>query len=165
MTWFAVPFIPATSSPCHLLPPFCVMSSAFVRVTVLFVWKRRRPPPSPALPRPSPGTGLHDVPLAAPIRTLARCHLFLHHEQLLCSAGKDSSHGTSELAKALLIVLEAHTTFLDLNEDKTILLSYQSIEFVILASDEHLKSSTHSEHGSSFGVLHFAMRKFSHSGQ
>ena len=83
--------------------------------------------------------------------TLARHHLFLHPQRLLCSLGKDHSDVTSEFAsefhcefeaKALSSVLEAHITFLDLTDAKAILLTYQSVECVILASDEHLKSST-----------------------
>lgn len=45
------------------------------------------------------------------------------------------------LSKLCLLYWKLTTAFLDLSDDKTMLLGNQSIEFVILASDEHLKSS------------------------
>lgn len=74
---------------------------------------------------------------------LGRCHLFLRPDQLFCSGGKDSSHVTSEFAKALSAVLEAHTTFSDLNDlrkSRSLVTSPLSLSSWLLMSI--LKSST-----------------------
>lgn len=57
-------------------------------------------------------------------------------QQLLRSVGKDSLDFTSEFAKARPAVLEADTTFLDLQDHQAVLPRDQSIAFGILASDE-----------------------------
>lgn len=142
LTWFAVLSVPTTSSLCHLLFSIlcCKLSFCLCDCPVCSEEKATSPLPSPAsaLSRHWPAWS---VPLAAPIRNFReRCHLFLHPEQLLCSVGKDAPDVTSEFAKALSSTLGVYTTLLD---HKRKLLTYQPTEFVLLASDERLKSSNH----------------------
>lgn len=84
------------------------------------------------------------VPLAAPLRNVSEMPPIptLWTTFGLCSIAKDYSNITSEFSKALSSVLGVYTTFLDMSDDKAILHSYPSIELVVLASDEHLKSTT-----------------------
>lgn len=55
-------------------------------------------------------------------------------------------------------VLETHTTFLDFSDEKAVLLSYQSVELAILASDEHLIISAPSWMGILFWCLVFCYK-------
>lgn len=79
------------------------------------------------------------VPLAVPTRRERPRDTASSHptpQQLLRSVGKDSLDFTSEFAKARPTVLEADTTFLDLQDHQAVLPRDQSIAFGVLASDE-----------------------------
>ena len=160
ITWFAVPFLPATP-PTGTAPLRSVLWAPY-----LSVW------PSGLLEREGCLPSLPGSASASSRRRPAWCasgctQIMSEMPPLpppwpaFCSVGKDSSHVTSEFAKALLswkLISLSQTLMMTLP-------SSQSIGFVTLASDEHLKSSAQSEQRCHFGVWHFAMRTFSHSGQ